>query len=134
MLLDSQHVMSDDQALTADAVSTNVIDLGAAKPAPGNSLRVKAHVTEAFNTLTSLNFIVQSSVDAAFTSPIVHQTINVVLANLTLGKVIDLGELPDGAKQYVRLSYDVVGSNPTLGKVTSFLTAMGGDQTFVGQE
>lgn len=133
MILDSQLVFGTDQAITADAASTDVVDLGVAGRAPGNSIRIKSHITEAFNTLTSMNFIVQSSVDAAFTSPVSHQTINMTLAQLTLGKVVDLGELVDTTLRYVRVFYDVVGTNPTLGKVTSFLQPLGGDQTLPGQ-
>lgn len=132
MLIDQKNVFSDGQAITGDAVSTNVINLAVAGRAPGNPLCAFVHVTEAFNTLTSLNITVQSSVDEAFTSPINHQTVNVVLASLTLGKKIDLGGLLDGTKQYVRLNYDVVGSNPSTGKLVAALLPFG-DQTLPGQ-
>lgn len=132
MLIDKENVFSDNQAITADAVSTNVIDLGKDGLAPGNPLSVIAQVTEAFNTLTSLNITVQSSVDEAFTSPISHQTVNILLASLTLGKRVDLGSLLDGTKRFVRLNYDVAGSNPSAGKVTAALLPFG-DQTLVNQ-
>lgn len=132
MLLDQKNVFSNGQAITADAVSTNVIDLGKDGLAPGNPLSVIAQVTEAFNTLTSLTVQVQSSVDEAFTSPITHQSVTIALANLTLGKRVDLGSLLDGTKRYVRLNYDVTGTNPTLGKVTAELLPFG-NQTLVGQ-
>jgi len=132
MLLDAKNVFSDAQAITADAVSTNVIDLGAPGRGPGNGLNVVAQVVEAFNTLTSLEFQVQSSVDEAFTSPVTHQKVSIALAGLTLGKKVDLGSLPDGTLRYVRLNYDVTGTNPTLGKVTAALLPFG-EQTLVGQ-
>lgn len=132
MLLDAKNVFSDAQAITADAVSTNVIDLGAAGRAPGNNLNVVAQVVEAFNTLTSLEIQVQSSVDEAFTSPVTHQKDSVELAALTLGKKVDMGSLPDGTLRYVRLIYDVTGTNPTLGKITAALAPFG-EQTLVGQ-
>ena len=132
MLIDQKNVFSDGQAITADAASTNVIDLMAAGRGPGNSLRAEVLVTEAFNNLTSLDVIVQSSVDEAFSSPISHQKVNVLLASLTLGKKIDLGRLLDGTKQYVRLYYDVNGTNPSTGKVFGVLLPFG-DQTLVGQ-
>lgn len=137
MLLDSQHVFSDNQAITGTANSTNVIDLGAAKPGPGNSLRLKAHVTETFTLLTSLDFVLKTDVDDGMaTSLKTHQTINVTLASggLALGKVIDLGEIPDGAQRYARMTYTVNGTNPDAGKLTVFVAPLGGDQTFVGQE
>jgi hypothetical protein len=133
MILDAYEVFSNGQAVTVDAASTDVIDLLVPGRAPGNALRLKSHITEAFNTLTSLGFQVQSSVDAAFTTPINHQLVTKVLADLTLGAVIDLGELVDGTKQFVRVFYDVTGTAATLGKVTTFLQSMGGDQTFPNQ-
>lgn len=132
MLLDKENVFSDNQAITADAVSTNVIDLGKYGLAPGNPLSVITQVTEVFNTLTSLTITVQSSVDEAFTSPINHQSVTVAVANLTLGKRIDLGSLLDGTKRFVRLNYDVVGTNPTTGAITAALVPFG-DQTLVNQ-
>lgn len=132
MLLDQENVFSDAQAITADAVSTNVIDLGAAGLAPGNPLSAVVHVLEAFNNLTSLTITVQSSVDEAFSSPIAHQAVTIALANLTAGKKIDLGSLLDGVKRYVRLNYDVTGTNPSTGELTAALLPFG-DQTLVGQ-
>lgn len=132
MLIDQQNVFSDGQAITGDAVSTNVINLAVAGRAPGNPLSAFVHVTEAFNTLTSLTITVQSSVDEAFTSPINHQSVTIALASLTLGKKIDLGSLLDGVKQYVRLNYDVTGSNPSTGKLVAALLPFG-DQTLPGQ-
>lgn len=133
MLLDAKNVFSDAQAITADAASTNVIDLGAAGRGPGNGLNVVAQIVEAFNTLTSLELQVQSCAAEGFGSGVVtHQKVSVALADLTLGKKIDMGSLPDGTLRYVRLYYDVTGTNPTLGKVTAALLPFG-EQTYVGQ-
>jgi len=133
MLIDDKNVFSRDQAITADAVSTDTIDLGVAGRAPGNELCVVGQVTEAFNTLTSLEFQVQSSPVSDFSSGVVtHQKVSLALAALTLGKRVDLGSLLDGTQRYVRLNYDVTGTNPTLGKLTFALLPFG-DQTLVGQ-
>lgn len=133
MLIDSQNVFSNDQAITADAVSTDVIDLGVAGRAGGNELQVIAQVTEAFNTLTSLGFQVQSCAVENFGSGVVtHQVVTLPLAQLTLGKRVDLGGLLEGTLRYVRLNYDVTGTNPTLGKVTAMLLPFG-SQSLVGQ-
>ena len=134
MLLDQKNVFSDGQAITGDAVSTNVIDLSQAMRAPGNELDVIVQVTEAFNNLTSLELQVQSSVDEAFTSPVTHQRVSVTLASgrLALGQRLDLGSLLDGTLRYVRLNYDVTGTNPSTGRLTAMLLPFG-DQTLVGQ-
>lgn len=137
MLLDSQHVFSDGQAITATANSTNVVDLSAVSPGPGNSLRLKAHVTETFTLLTSLDFVLKTDVDDGMaTSLKTHQTINHTLASgkLAVGQVIDLGEVPDGAQRYARMTYTVNGTNPGAGKLTVFVAPLGGDQTIPGQE
>lgn len=133
MIIDNELVLSDEQAITADAASTNVIDLGAAGRAPGEALNVFALVNEAFNNLTSLTFTVQSATDAAFSSPVAAQSVTVALANLTVGKKVDLGPLLEGTLQYVRVYYDVTGTNPTTGKVTAAIHPYGKGQTMVGQ-
>lgn len=133
MIIDNELVFSDSQAITADAASTNVIDLGAAGRAPGNKLAILAHVEESFNTLTSLNISVQSCAVEGFGSGVVtHQTVNVVLADLTAGQQIDIGPLLNGTLQYVRLNFDVVGTNPTTGKITAAVVPFG-QQTLPGQ-
>lgn len=133
-LLDKELIFSEAQAITADAVSTNVIDLRSAGAAPGNAMRLVANIDEAFNTLTSLGFQLQSCAVEGFGSGVsTHQVITVALANLTLGKRIDLGEVPDGALRYIRLNYDVTGSNPSTGKITAWLEPLGSNQTIPGQ-
>ncbi len=125
MLLDSQLVLSDDQAITGDAVSTNRIDLGPGDVGSGNRLGLRVHVTQAFNTLTSLNLILRSDTDSAFGSPKTWLTRNVVLAGLVLGAVFDFGVLPEGCERYVELQYDVVGTDPTTGKLTAYIAPFG---------
>lgn len=132
MLIDQELVLSDAQAITADAASTHKINFRTAGVGAGNPLEMFSKIDEAFNNLTSLDIIVQSSVDEAFTSPISHQKINVLLAGLTLNKVIDLGTIPDNAAQYVRAYYDVNGTNPAAGKITTVVTPFG-KPTFASQ-
>lgn len=133
MLIDQELVFSDGQAITADAASTNVIDLMAAGRAPGNELGVFAQITETFTNLTSLEFQVQSCAAEGFGSNVkTHQKVSVLLAGLTAGQKIDLGKLLEGTLQYVRLYYDVTGTAPDAGKVTALLAPFG-SQTLPGQ-
>lgn len=133
MLIDNQLVLSDKQAITADAASTNVLDLGVAGRAPGEDLTLLAHINEDFNTLTSLDFEVQSCAAEGFGSGVVtHQIVNKLLADLTAGTQIDLGPLLNGTLQYVRINYNVQGSNPTTGQVTTVIVPFG-QQTLPGQ-
>lgn len=118
MILDKQTLFSDGQAITADAGSTNIVDTGAAPDVgPGTIMRLFGTITEAFNTLTSLNIILETDADVAFGSAAVLWTVNRPLAALTLNADLKLPPIPRGCERYLRLNYDVVGTNPTTGKI-----------------
>ena len=134
MLFDLQSMFSDQQAITADAASTNQIDLGV----PGTPMHAKApitqdvgrgrpiqivtQITQAFNNLTSMAVIVQTDNDPAFGSPKVIQTTTLLLAELVAGKRVAPFYLPQGiTERYIRLFYDITGTAPSTGKVTAGL-------------
>lgn len=121
MILDTQALFSDAQAITASAASTNVVDLGAAKDlGAGCAIPILIQVVEDFNTLTSLAIALQVDDNAAFSSATTVQTTSVVLADLVAGKRIPPMWVPEGVdEQYVRLNYTVTGTNPTTGKITA---------------
>ena len=137
MIIDATLIFSDSQAVTADAGSTNNINIGAAGTAYGHSAPVKRDigigteiplwisVTEAFNNLTSLTLVLQTDDNAAFSSPKEVASKTYALADLTLGARLKFpAELPEGTdEQYVRLSYDVTGTAPTTGKIFAAVTA-----------
>jgi hypothetical protein len=138
MILDDTLVLSDAQAITADAASTNIIDIGAAGSSYGASSPVRRDigigtnipilvtVVEAFNNLTSLAVSLQVDDDPAFGSPTTVATGPAIpLATLTLGRMINWpAELPEGTNErYVRLFYDVTGAAPTTGKITAAVVA-----------
>lgn len=130
MIFDKTNLFSDDQAITASAASTNIIDFGAPDTpkhavnaitrdiGKGRKPAIRVQVTEAFNTLTSLTVAVQVDNDVAFGSPKTVMDMSVPLADLTLGAVILPDVMPRGVdERYMRLNYTVVGTNPTLGKI-----------------
>lgn len=133
MSFDQGNILSDNQAITADAGSTNQIDFGAPGTAPGHSNAIRfdvgaSHVpieivvTEAFNTLTSLTVSFQVDNDSAFGSPTtLEATPAIPLASLVVGyRFKMLCKVPEGASErYGRLFYDVTGTNPTTGKITA---------------
>jgi hypothetical protein len=127
------------QAITATAVSTNVVDLGALGSIPGNPsagtavrdlgkgelIRLLCQVTVDFATLTSLIVAIQGATDEAFTSPqtiVASQAIPV--ASLVAGyKFAGLDFVPRNfIFRYIRLNFTVGGSNATAGRV--FATAV----------
>lgn len=129
MILDALLEMSDAQAVTATAISTNVIDLG---PVTDNVLRDVGtgeevywvlSVGTAFTGLTSLQAsLVTDSVVGLATSPTTHvATAAIPLASLTAGFIYAV-KLPAGSyERYMGTSYTVVGTG-TGGTIDSFLT------------
>ena len=137
MLFSKQQLFSDDQAITASADSTNVIDLGApGTPHGGNALIQDigkgnkvcflVQVTEDFNNLTSLTVKVSTGSTTSLGTEVVSTTI--VLADLKAGKQIPIDVLPNGiTERYLGIEYVVTGTAPTAGKVTAGITM--GNQT-----
>lgn len=118
------------QAIVATAASTNVIDLGSARDIGAGDADIQVHVdiVQAFNNLTSLQVTLQYSVDnATWTDELLSPVI--VLANLVVGAKVFRVTLPMislnsvALPRYVRLNYTVVGTAPTLGAITAYLTA-----------
>lgn len=145
MILDAQNLFSDQQAVTATANSTNVIDLrvtgtpfGNAEAlkrdiGKGNKIPLLVQVTEAFATLTSLKIDLVTSDSATLASGnVVHATTgSVVLADLKPGWMWGNDAVPfanaAGMKRYMGLVYTVTGTTATAGKVTAGITM--GNQT-----
>lgn len=131
MILSAQQLFSDDQAITATAVSTNVIDLGIpGTPFGGNQLKqdigkgtpipLLIQVTEDFNTLTSVTVTAEVSAAAAMTSPRVLLSETILLADLKAGKQTHVQVVPkDADLRYMAIRYTVTGTAPTTGKFTS---------------
>lgn len=136
MIFDNSLLLSDQQAITADAASTNVIDLGATGTPYGASsalvrdigrgecVDLSVTVTATFNNLTSLQVQVQTSPDNSTWTTIESGAV-VPLASLVAGYQFKVpSEFPEGTNaRYVRLYYDVTGTAPTTGKVTAGVVA-----------
>lgn len=133
MIFSQQLIFSDQQAVTATAVSTNVVDLRATgtvyKAAsaltrnlgPGDPISLLVQCTEAFATLTSLTITLETSDAAALTSSRVHWSSGAVAAaSLVPGYIVPILYIPSAAMlRYMGLRYTVGGSNATAGKITA---------------
>jgi hypothetical protein len=119
------------QAITATAVSTNVldtrqsglpalVDLGVGYP----TCWLIVNIVQAFNTLTSLQIdLVSDSASSLVSSPVTHFSKTVLLAGLTAGAQVVRVQIPsDDYKEFMGVKYTVNGSNPTLGSVYAFLS------------
>jgi hypothetical protein len=132
MILDQLALFSDAQAITVDAASTNIMDLGAPGIVPYGQVQLVRNmgkageiplliqVVEDFATLTSLQVIVQSDSSSAFASPKDLISADIPVADLVAGYIFPIDKLPRGIKeQYIRLYFNVVGANATAGKITA---------------
>lgn len=118
MILDNFLKFSGAQALTATAVSTNVVDLsvdrdmGIGEPM---ALVVSVGVDADFTTTDeTYQFTLQTATDEAFTSPVtVVQSAAINGDELTAGKLVVLPMGFDNL-QYLRASYTLAGTTPSV--------------------
>jgi hypothetical protein len=141
MLFSAQEMFSNKQAVTATAVSTNVVDLGATGTTPGGSAPLKwdagkgtviplwVGANVAFVGLTSMAISVEvddneafTSAKTVFTSPVYTLAQLVPATGNLLPNTIPIGT----NERYVRLRYTVVGA-ATAGQMTAGVSA--GNQT-----
>lgn len=127
MIIDSQMLLSDAQAVTADAYSTNTYDSGAA----GNDLSsgseplvavFQIDVAADFTTTDeTYEFQFVQSANANLSSHDVLASRAIVAGSLTAGSLHYL-PLPPGSKtkRYLGVRYDVGGTTPSV-TVTAFI-------------
>lgn len=122
MIMDALLLVSDAQAVTVDAVSTNTIDLG--NPTVKNRIgtgeamafAVQVDVAADFTTADETYAIeVISSAAANLSSPTVLARYVLTAAQLALGKKFAL-PVPPGmpSQRYLGLNYDTGGTTPTI--------------------
>jgi hypothetical protein len=123
MITDKLLRVSEDQAVTTTAVSTNTIDLVAARDmGEGHNLFMNFAVTTAMAGGTSVKFEVISSANANLSSPtVIGSSDAVVTAALTAGKNVAVAinpQIASNGDRYLGARYTVVGTY-TAGKVTA---------------
>ena len=132
-MLDRQNLFSNEQAITASAASTDVIDLGSSSRdvGAGETNEVLVQVVTTFDALTSLTVALQTASTENFASPVQLTAATIALASLVAGAKFSIGPVPRGTLRYLRLYYTVTGSSPTVGKVTSGIGVEGASQDTV---
>lgn len=116
MILDKQNLLSDAQALTTSAASTNVIDLGADDASiqafVERAGEIFCQVGVALETGTSVAVAVQVDDDVAFGSATtLYTTAAIATASLVEGYKFTLGKFPAHiSERYMRLYYTIVGT------------------------
>ena len=143
MFIDTKELLSDAQALTATAISTNVYDLlpsgGAINsgdtggPTANTTVNIAAGkplylyiwvhtVLDSSGEAATLTATVESSADTSNGTPTVHWTSgSIAEATLVAGYEIKLRLPPGEYQQYLGLRFTVAGENFTSGKVDASL-------------
>jgi hypothetical protein len=131
MIIDAQNRFSDAQAVTASAISTNVLDLGALPTTRdlgvGKSVYLCIYVdtttVSAGSTTCTFSLESDSTADLA-TSATVHWTSTAIAkATLVAGYVVAQVAIPLGSyERYLGVRYTVAVANFSAGAFTAFLT------------
>ena len=142
MILDTQTMFSDDQAITASAASTNLLDLGASGTPVGAAAAISRdlgnsvvpiliQVTTAFANNTSLKVGIQTDDNTGISSAAtVLESEAIAVATLVAGYKFVMQYVPMTVNErYVRLYYTIAGSNANAGNITAGLIM--GNQTNV---
>lgn len=127
MFIDAQLLFSDAQAVTADARSTNVVDLGVGRTLfDGEPLAVVVVIDVGADYTTTdetYAFQVRTDDNSSMSSPTVVSTTTISAASqgLAAGKRVVLPiAIGVNIERFLELYYDVGGTTPSL-TVTAFL-------------
>lgn len=138
MIFDKSHKLSDAQAVTATAISANVIEWGDNGTIYGDSgaiprekgegypVPLLVQVVENFAGNTSLTITLEQADNAGLSAgaEVLWSSGAIPVAKLKAGYQVPTKFLPRGvSKKYLGLRYAVGGSNATAGKVTAGIVA-----------
>jgi hypothetical protein len=123
MYVDKFLEFSRNQALTAKAASTNVIDLGVDHDiGRGEPMAVTIHVgvsASANDGNETYTFTLQTDDNSSFSSATNLTSITVAAADLVAGYKFFIG-VPKANERYLRMNYTLGGTTPTI-TLTSYL-------------
>lgn len=121
MIRDANLILSDQQAITASAASTNIIDLGTDRDLGVSDIDVFVKVDEAFTASGSATLVIELETDSdpAFGSPnVLYATAAIGKASLVAGYQPFKIKLPQVTERYLRGDYTVATGPMTAGKLT----------------
>ena len=124
MIIDNKNLFSDEQAITGTADSTNKVNVMSfmGKNQAG-TVFINVKVTEAFNTLTSLDIDLQQAATASGSYTSVQKFSAVLRATLVKGYKLPFRVPTSNLKSpWLKLVYTVNGSAPSTGKIFAALT------------
>lgn len=127
MIIDAHNQFCNAQAITANAASTNLLDLGSARDlGVGENMYAVLCVTTAFTDSSSNStgaVVLQSDDNSAFSSATDVQSLFTIATNAAVGTTYIARLQPMAVpERYVRLNFTMSGGDFSAGAVTAFLT------------
>lgn len=129
-IYDQENLFSDNQVVTATAVSTNVIDLGPLTGGFGTNTKrdigvgqnmwIVFTITEAFTDASSDSTVtatLETDDNEAFSSAVVLRTFPVFAALTPIGTKRNFRLDPAEYERFIRLNYTVAGGSLSTGKI-----------------
>lgn len=116
MFVDSKLELSDAQALTATAVSTNVLPVSG-NIGPGEPMAIAVTVNVAADTAQAnetYQFVLQTATDAAFTSPVNLMTTEAFDGSTLLEGTTFMVPLGSNNLAFLRMNYVLGGTSPSI--------------------
>lgn len=134
MYIDALHLMSDSQALTATAASTNVIDLANdSNIGIGEPMAVVVTVEVAADNTTgdeTYSVALQTDDNGSFSSASTLLTRSIAAGAAAGSKIVIPVPADTGAERYLRLNYTLGGTTPSV-TVSAFLIPQNMVQNYV---
>lgn len=127
MILDTQLLFSDAQAVTASAASANYYDQGAVEDfGAGETMFALIGVDVAFTDGSSdstVTVTLETDDNTSFSSATTVQTIGTFAALSAIGTTLKAKIQPSSLwERYIRFSYTVANGNLTTGSLTAIIT------------
>lgn len=127
MIIDGQNLFSENQAVTAAAVSSNVIDMTTARDVgTGEELEIFVTVTETLDDVgdnSTLAIALVTDNNAALSSPTTVRSLVTLPANTAAGTTLYFCVDPQyvAFERYLGLSYTPANGDLSAGKITAGL-------------
>lgn len=134
MIMDTSVTLSDSQAITSSAASTNIIDLGAAgwwgAAGASHPIPLMLQVNEAFTASGSatLTIAIRSTTAADTSTNLKTHYVSDAIGKAALTTTANLNDLfrafiPTNTQRYLHLYYTVATGPMTAGKITAKVVA-----------
>ena len=135
MILDAHNQLSDSQALTATAASTNIIDFGSDRNIGiGEQLALLVNVEVAADFTTgdeTYSVAIQADDNASFSSATTVASFSIIGGTAAGTKFVQLIPADQTTERFLRLNYTLAGTSPSVTVSAHIIPANNGVDNYV---